>query len=175
MIAIVNRPTTASPTENEKFQTETFPARETNPPKRHSTEAPAASWTLADLTLSAKREHQRIDDSQSRVVPHYWRLGTALNLVRQKKKFARGQWEQWLALDKAAGRKTTATARLRHKLGRRLRNLAISIVQTADESADLGDARGDLLAHADRLAQALEYLRHACAKHGPHRPKSKIV
>lgn len=57
-----------------------------------------------------------------------------------------------------------AARKLAKKLRRRLGNLAKSIVRTADESAALGDARGDLLAHADRLAEALDYFRGACAK-----------
>lgn len=194
MIATIDRLGGAALLERQKFQTETFRTCKPAARKHRSASPPDASWSLAALTSAARHEHQRIEKGETRVTPRYWRLGTLLNLVRQKKKFRKGEWQVWLArheigklrafrarklakaysldelhtltlqeaLDRIAARQPAEAAKLGQKLARRLKNLAKTIVRTADESAQLGRDRGDLLAHADQLAEALDYLRRSC-------------
>jgi hypothetical protein len=53
--------------------------------------------------------------------------------------------------------------KLAKRLRRRLDDIAKSIERTADEAESLGQERADLLAKADRLAQAIVYFRRTCA------------
>jgi hypothetical protein len=63
----------------------------------------------------------------------------------------------------AKRRRPPVAQKLGKKLRRRLDDLARSIERTADESEAMADERASLLAKADRLAQAIDYFRRACA------------
>jgi hypothetical protein len=67
------------------------------------------------------------------------------------------------ALASAHGRRPPTQQKLAKRLRRRLDALARSIERTADESAALTDERASLLLKLDRLAQAIDYFRRACA------------
>jgi hypothetical protein len=56
---------------------------------------PQASWDQDQLDVRAVYENSCIGDDEGRVTPHYWFLGTALNLLRRG--YAKGAWEGWLA------------------------------------------------------------------------------
>ena len=58
------------------------------------TGAPSNEWTPEQLHVYAQSQHQTILDDKKTLAVKYWRLGLALNLLRNN--FDHGQWERML-------------------------------------------------------------------------------
>ena len=75
-------------------------------------DGPAGEWTLEQLQDYARSLHQAIVSEETSLSLKYWRLGTALNLLR--KNFNHGQWQQLLVklgIDKTRASRARAIAR----------------------------------------------------------------
>ncbi|MDP6557791.1 MAG: hypothetical protein QGG71_24200 [Pirellulaceae bacterium] len=81
-------------------------------PQLFPDERPGLDWPLERLKDFAKSQHQEILADEEALAVKYWRLGAALNLLRNN--FNRGQWQQLLAtlgIDKTRASRARAIAR----------------------------------------------------------------
>lgn len=69
---------------------------------------PTAEWLPEQLTAYARAQKEIIDQAEQLLAVNYWRLGSALNFLRQN--YQRHQWERFLA---AIGVDTTRASRAR--------------------------------------------------------------
>lgn len=81
-------------------------------PQHFPTGCPNVEWTAEQLQNYAQSQHQAICDDERALAVKYWRLGTALNLLRTDCRH--GQWEQLLrtlGIDKTRASRARAIAR----------------------------------------------------------------
>jgi hypothetical protein len=91
---------------------------ETNPrgkcctPQHFPTGYPTTEWTPEELSAYAQAQHHAILDDERKLAAKYWRLGMALNLLRNN--FDHGQWQRLLSewnIEKTKASRARAIAR----------------------------------------------------------------